>query len=354
MSTGRRNFIKKTSVALGALAISPKIHSFGIINKPSLSEQIIGHGDFKYRVHKEWGNLNPSSTPVKNCHEMVLDSKGRLIMTTDETRNNIIIYDKSGKLLNSWTLDLPSAHGLSIFDEGGEDVLFITDPNTGKVIKTTTDGKTLMTLSNPKDIGIYTDTMNFKPTETAIAANGDIYVADGYGSQYIIQYNSKGEYIKHFGGKGNDDSQFNTAHGVTIDKRDPNNIMLMCTSRGHNSFKRFTLDGNYLDTIFLPGAYVCRAVIDEDTLYSGVCWSRLQYLNQTPDSGFVTILDKNNKVVSNPGGTAPIYENNKLKLMLQDTPLFNHCHDVCIDEDKNLYVCQWNANKTYPIKLERV
>ena len=28
--------------------------------------------------------------------------------------------------------------------------------------------------------------------------------------------------------------------------------------------------------------------------------------------------------------------------------------DVCIDDDKNIYVCQWNAEKTYPIKLERV
>jgi len=354
MSSNRRTFIKKAGLAAGSIAVTPTLHSFGIINKPSLSQDIIGHGDFKYRVHKSWGNLNPNLTPVNNCHEMVMDSKGRLIMSTDEAKNNIIIYNKSGKLLNSWTLNLESAHGLSFFDEGGQDVLFITDPGTGKVIKTTTDGNVLLRLTSPKDMGIYTEKMSYSPTETAIADNGDIYVADGYGSQFIFQYNSKGEYIRHFGGSGNMDNQFSTAHGVTIDKRDPNNIMLMCTSRGHNAFKRFTLDGNYIDTIFLPGAYVCRAVIDNDILYSGVCWSRLRYLNQTPDSGFITILNKNNKVISNPGGTAPVYENNNLKLMLQDTPLFNHCHDVCVDEDKNLYVCQWNANKTYPIKLERV
>jgi len=354
MKTNRRKFIKTSGIALGALAVTPTIHSFGIINKSVLSEQIIGHGDFKYRVHQEWGNLNPSTTPVNNCHEMVMDSKGRLIMTTDEPQNNIIIYDKSGKLLHSWTLDLDSAHGLTIFDEGGQEVLFITDPNTGKVIKTTTEGKVMLTLPNPREIGIYTDSENFKPTETAIADNGDIYVADGYGSQYVIQYNAEGEYIKHWGGSGDNDDQFATAHGVAIDKRDPDNITLMCTSRGHNSFKRFTLEGDYLDTVFLPGAYVCRAVLDEDILYSGVCWSRLKYLNRTSDSGFITILDKNNKVISNPGGTAPVYENDKLKLITQDIPLFNHCHDVCVDNDKNLYVCQWNANKTYPIKLERV
>jgi hypothetical protein len=40
--------------------------------------------------------------------------------------------------------------------------------------------------------------------------------------------------------------------------------------------------------------------------------------------------------------------------MVQETPVFKHCHDVCVDDDENLYVCQWNADKTYPIKLVRV
>jgi len=29
-------------------------------------------------------------------------------------------------------------------------------------------------------------------------------------------------------------------------------------------------------------------------------------------------------------------------------------HDVCVDDEKNLYVCQWNAGKVYPTKLHRV
>jgi hypothetical protein len=74
----------------------------------------------------------------------------------------------------------------------------------------------------------------------------------------------------------------------------------------------------------------------------------------TLNSGFVTILDKHNKVVSNPGGTKPVYHKGELDLMVQDKPIFKHCHDVCVDDDKNLYVCQWMADGTYPIKLERV
>ncbi len=350
----RRNFIKE-SVALSGGALLAPSFSFNILkSKPALKEEVLGHNGFKYRVHKEWGNLNPDKTPVNNCHEMMMDSKGRLIMITDEIKNNIIIYDKSGKLLDSWGSAFPGGHGLTLVDEGGEDMLYLCDPNIGKVVKTTVNGKTIMTLPHPKELGIYKEENPFKPTETAVAPNGDIYVADGYGSQYIIQFDSKGKYIRHFGGMGDEDGQFQTAHGVCIDARDKNNPTLLCTSRAHNSFKRFTLDGKYLSTIFLPGAFVCRAVQDEDNIYAGVCWSRLKYLNQTPNSGFVTIMDKNDKVISNPGGTEPQYKNGELQLMIQNTPVFNHCHDVCIDDDKNIYVCQWNANKTYPIKLERV
>jgi len=345
MAHSRRDFIKKTTIASAALSVPS--YGFTILKKPALHEQIIGHGDFKYRVHKEWGNLNPNTTPIKNCHEMVLDSKGRLIMITDETKNNIIIYDKSGKLIKTWGHEYKSGHGLSLFNEGGEDVLFITDPNTGTVVKTTVDGKVLMELPNPKEIGAYEKKNRYKPTETAVAPNGDIYVADGYGSDWILQFNKDGEFIRKFGGKGHEDEKLSNAHGVAIDDRDPNNITLLCTSRTHNSFKRYTLDGKYLATIYLPGAYVCRPV-------SGVCWSRMKYLERVPNSGFVTILDKKDKVVSNPGGTKPKYKRGDLQLMLQHTPLFNHCHDVCVDEDKNLYICQWNAKKSYPIKLERI
>lgn len=345
----RRDFLR-ISAATGAALTLPV---FNIISKPTMTEETIGHGGYRYRVHKAWGNLDPSTTPVKNCHEMVMDSKGRLIMITDETKNNIIIYDRSGKLLKSWGNEFPGGHGLSIFDEGGEEVLFISD-HLGRVVKTSLDGKILMELPHPVKAGIYEEKMNYKPTETAIAPNGDIYVADGYGSQYILQFDSSGKFIRKFGGPGEGDENFSTAHGVAIDDRDKRNITLLCTSRAHNSFKRFTLDGKYISTIFLPGAFVCRPVIDGENIYAGVCWSRLRYLNQTPDSGFVTILDRNDKVISNPGGTKPLYEKGELQLMLQEKPIFQHCHDVCVDGDKNIYVCQWNANKTYPVKLERV
>ena len=348
--TARRTFIR--NAGLTGLAVTLPI--FNIISRPKLKDDILGHGKFQYKLHLNWGSLDPQKTPVKNCHEMVMDKKGRLLMITDEPKNNILIYDQSGKLLGTWGTEFTGGHGLTLSREGEEEFLFLCDPGAGRVVKTTLDDQKLMELPHPVQTGIYSADAPYRPTETAVAPNGDIYVADGYGSQFILQFNAKGEFIRKFGGAGSGDDQFSTAHGVCIDDRNPNQITLLCTSRGHNSFKRFTLDGRYISTLFLPGAFVCRPVIKGKTLYSGVCWSRLRYLEQTPNSGFVTILNEKDQVISNPGGSAPEYRDGQLQLMVQATPVFKHCHDVCVDQDENLYICQWNAGQTYPVKLERV
>ena len=349
----RREFALRSAFLAGGALLDPRFR-FNVGSRTALSEEVLGQGGFRYRAEIGWGKADQSRTPVNNCHEMVLDSRGRLIMVTDEPRNNVLIYDRSGRLLSSWGTEFPGAHGLTLWNAGGEEFLFITDPGAGKVSKTTLDGRILLTLPQPASIGVYAEKDNYRPTETAVGPNGDIYVADGYGSQWILQFDRTGNFIRKFGGRGDADDQLETAHGVAIDTRRGGTPTLLVTSRVHNSFKQFTLEGKYLSTIYLPGAFVCRPVVNGKNLYSGVCWSRLRYLNQTNNSGFVTILDQHDRVVSNPGGHAPAYANGKLQMMVQKTPVFKHCHDVCVDDDDDLYVCQWNADKTQPVKLHRV
>jgi peptidylamidoglycolate lyase len=352
----RRKFLKNAVSGSGAIMAASVFPFYIKPSKPRLEPEILGHGDFTYRIEREWGDLNPNNYPVNNCHEMVMDRKGRLIMLTDHPRNNVIIYDTAGKLLETWTLELPGAHGLSIADEGGAEYLFITDPGQGRVLKTSLGGRLIMELDHPSAIGAYESNNAYRPTETAIAPNGDIYVADGYGSQFILQYDGQGNFIRKFGGDSFlQPDKFKQVHGVAIDYRDPTNPTLLCSARIKNTFKRFSLDGKHLEDFYLPGAFISRPVLDGENLYSGVCFGMTEgNYNMQLNRGFVTILDKDNKVVSNPGGTAPVYMDGKLQLMMQEKPVFKHCHDVCVDGDKNVYVCQWNAGGVYPYKLHRV
>ncbi|WP_139958256.1 twin-arginine translocation signal domain-containing protein [Flavicella sediminum] len=369
MEKSRRNFIKNSALAGVALAATPTF-GFHMMKKPLEKETILGHGDYQYKLVRDWAQMSSIETPLLNCHEMQMDSKGRLVMIGDHPRNNVIIFDKSGNVIDSWGTAYPGGHGLTISDEGGEDFLFLADSgwflnksgkwtkHNGRIAKTTMDGRVVFDIGHPVTIGVYKPGESFCPTETAIGPNGDIYVADGYGMSRIIQYDYNGRYIRHWGGSDNPDKnyQLKSAHGVAIDYRDPKNPMVVCTSRNQASFKWFTLDGKYIKTLHLPNMQVCRPVFDDQNLYAGVCWSQPEVgkTNWKQPTGFVTILE-GDTVVSNPGATAPIYVGGELQksYQLTERPI-SHGHDVCIDNDKNIYVCQWRADKTPPLKLERI
>ncbi len=336
----RRTFIIDTSLLL----ISA--HKIKFASNENI---IFGHGAKRFYWDKSWAATNSSKLPVKDCHEMVFTRKGDIIMLTNETKNNIIVFDKKGKIKSSWGNEFPGGHGLTIHGED-EQTLFITDTERHQFFHTTLKGKIIRTYGCPLDSGKYTDKKTFVPTETAITTYGEIYVADGYGDQYIIHYGADGNVKNIFGGRGTEDKHLENAHGICIDYR--NEIpSLIITDRNRCCFKRFTMSGQYIETISLPGANVCRPVIKGDYLYAAVLTTNT---TGNANTGFVIILDKTNKLISAIGGATPQYENGKCQKMYQTVQLFKHPHDVMIDDEDNLYVCQWNSGQVYPYKFTPV
>jgi peptidylamidoglycolate lyase len=339
----RRSFIKQSALVSGSF----------FIRKDMLAKPIgpvYGQGSMRYRMDTEWSKADSQKNPVNDCHEMVQDAKGRILLLTNETKNNVLIYNKSGKLLETWGTEFPGAHGLTLFNENGTDVLFITDTVKHQVYKTTIDGKILMTIDVPLETGVYKKAEEFVPTEVAVDTNGDFFIADGYGAQYVTHYDKNGKILAVFGGRGEGDEHLDNAHGIVIDRRYGKPTLLV-TDRTRNCFKRFSMDGKLQEIIKLPGACVCRPVIKGDHLYAAVLRSPNLDAENT---GFTTILDKNNKVVSNIGGTPPVYTDGVLQPMAQAEKIFLNPHDVCVDNNENLYVAQWASGKVYPYKFTRV
>jgi sugar lactone lactonase YvrE len=313
-----------------------------------MSDSLIGHGDFRYEVDSKWGRQNPYDYPVDHCHEMVQDAQGRLLLLTTARKNNMLIYDRDGKIVDSWTLNLPEAHGLTITGEGSDQTLWITCSATGRVLHTDLKGQVIQELKLPQ--GLIPEGMEYKPTETTVAPDGSVYVADGYGSNLILKYGADGRFQTAFGGKGEDDDQFDCCHGITIDTRDPAaEPTLLITSRSKQAFKRFTLAGKHLETIALPGLWICRPVIDGRDLYFAVIVTE-SWWNY---DGMLAVLNTDNQLVSLPGGSAPIYEDGGFAGSQSDGRSFLNPHDVCVDTDGNLYVPQWYSGRTYPVRLIR-
>ncbi|MCX8156652.1 MAG: 6-bladed beta-propeller [Verrucomicrobiae bacterium] len=344
----RRDFLRSLAVALTGAALTPALPS-AAAEEP----MILGQGSYRYRVLRNWGVLD-RQTPVKDCHGMVQSRDGRIFLLTNHTANNVIIYNAEGRLLGKWGTQWPGAHGLTLFTEDGEERLFITDHDRHEVYKTTLDGVILMTLGWPEGIPPYRRTEQYKPTHVAVNGDGTFYVADGYGLNYILHYDPRGRLIRVFGGDDDSPAALKCAHGLHVDRRDPSRPELLITSRSQSAIKRFSPAGEYLGSISLAGAMPCFIVPWGEHLVVPHLKGATRPTGSDTENGFVSILDRQNRIVANLAAGAPVYEGQRLQPMSANTTVFRYPHGLLVDREENLYVAQWNSGQTYPIKLERL
>lgn len=340
----RRDFLYQ-SVMTGALALGVNSSSGAADELPTF-----GQGKFKYRPVAGWGVLD-AKTPVKNCSAMVTDSSGRIYLLTDHTANNIIVYNKEGQLVGKWGTRFTGAHGLEIVKEGKREVLFITDLSLNRVFKTTLEGEVLMELTYPKSTGKYKNEKEYRPAWTAHLPNGDFFVLDGYGKDYIMRYDREGKLLNYFGGPEGGIAHWGP-HGGVVDSRGKGEPELVVAMSDQQSIKRITLDGRLIKEIKLPGSNPRMIQIVGDHLF--VPHLADNWPKDRQSKGYVSVLDRNYKVISNVGGTAPKYINGELQPMHQKGGFFRHPHDLVVAADGAIYVPQFASGSTYPEKLSPV
>jgi peptidylamidoglycolate lyase len=313
--------------------------------------QTVGHGQHRYRVVPGWGVLD-EKTPVKNGHGMVQDRQGHIYLLTDHTANNVIIYDKAGKLVHKWGTDFPGAHGLSLITEGDKERLFITDLQKHAVVKTTLEGEVLEHWAWPEHNGKYQKAEQYKPSWTLHGKNGDFYVLDGYGKDYIMQYDAKGVLQKTLGGAEGGIVHWGP-HGGSMDEVEGGGETLLIAMSDQKHLLRLSLDGKKLEQIDLPGGNPRQ--VHRFGQYYYIAHLADHWPEDKKSRGFVSILDAQFKVVANIAGTAPVYDTaGRLQPMKHQEDIFMHPHDLLVDAEQSIYVAQFDSGNTYPIKLERV
>ena len=158
-------------------------------------------------------------------------------------------YDASGHVVASLAAGMTNfPHGLFV---DKDDNIWITDGRADKnkktghtVMKLSPDGKVLMTLGTPGQAG--EDATHFNaPSDVVVAANGDIFVADGHGDKTnarIVKFSSDGKFIKAWGKEGTGPGEFNVPHGLALDSAG----RLFVADRANNRLQIFDQDGNFL------------------------------------------------------------------------------------------------------------
>src|ERR1700722_2243914 len=164
--------------------------------------EILGQGKFRYKVNRLWGVLDPAHYPVRDCHGIAQDRAGRIVLLTNETRNNLLAYEMTGSLFRAWESRFPGAHGLDIVERQGESQYWITDRTRQVVSVCTQEGRELLRVGPEALSAQYSDLTKYHPTNTATLPDGDFFVTDGYGSSFVHHFDPKGRYISSFGGKG--------------------------------------------------------------------------------------------------------------------------------------------------------
>lgn len=317
---------------------------------------ILGQGDFRYRIVPNWGREALAQVSIKNGHAAALDAQERLLFLTDDPKNNVVILDsKSGALIKSWTARMPGAHGLSLVVEGNREVLYITDTQLHEVRKLTLDGEELAVFPWPEQAKLHASANEYRPSKTIHFAHQDFCVFDGYGKDYIFHYKPDGTLLRWWGGNlGAEKDQLKHwgPHGGAVDARDTANPRIIIAMSDQQEIRRFTVEGKFADTIPMPGGNPRDIVIWGDNAivpHLGDQWPK-----DRNSPGFISIMDRQWRVVSNIGAPPAVYVEGKLQPMASDKKTFIHPHGVAVDAAGNLYVAQFSSPAAPLLKLERI
>ncbi len=337
----RRTFLGLTTGALAAPFIA----------RGADASPVLGSGDFRYRVVPGWGQLG-AATSVANCHGIVCDRAGHLILLTDHVANNVIVYDSAGRLVHKWGTAFPGAHGLSLVVENGREVLYLTDLKRHRVFKTTPSGELLAEWGWPEATGKYAKEDDYKPSWTLHLPDGGFFILDGYGRDYISHHGPDGKFLKLFGGAEGGITHWGP-HGGMVDVQPAAGPTLLIAMSDQQYLLRLNLDGTKLAQTDLPGGNPRQ--IRRFGAHYFVAHLADNWPKDRNSRGFISILDAQLRVIANLAGTPPVYgDDGRLRPMQHREEIFLHPHDLTLDRDGSLYVAQFASNQSYPIKLERV
>ena len=221
-----------------------------------------------YRMVEGWAKL-PDGRTMGALGDLKLDPDGKhlwvIVRCTateperfgseclDSDADPILQFDLQGNLVRSFGGGLFIwPHGLDVDREGN---VWVTDAVSAKrtppgkrghqVVKFSPKGKVLLTLGTPGVAGSGPDHFD-SPSDVAVAANGDVFVADGHafdaGNNRVVKFSKEGKFIKEWGRTGYAPGGFRMPHSIAIDLQG----RVFVADRGNNRVQIFDQDGKFI------------------------------------------------------------------------------------------------------------
>jgi hypothetical protein len=301
---------------------------------PAHPDFITGNGEWTYKVSAGWGRL-PDGTEYGGTHGGIATDKAGHVYVSTQSATGILVYSLDGTLLKTIANQYPEVHSMVYAEENGEEY-FYTTVQTGTLkenwlfVKMKTDGTVVQKITAPPEAGFKAPN-EWRLTAAVPAPDGGIFIANGYGDSRLFRFDKNGNYRASYAGKGKTNGLFDCCHGISVDTRYDQPLMLVC-DRENRRLCHFDFDGKFVSSVTQHLRRPCQVSFLGD--YAVV--SELE--------GRVTILDRDNAPVAFLGDNPQKeqWANYQLQPGEIAPALFSAAHGCYIDLRADIYVSDWN------------
>lgn len=296
-------------------------------------------GNKQYLWQGEWGEVPKSEIPnirETHSHHGIVVTENSEVITFNKGNPSVLVFDTDGNFKRSWHSDLSNAHDLATSKDEDTEYLWLSDNETGRVVKTTLLGEVVLSLDQP-DHPAYTDAQ-YKPTSVAVnqrrfGGNNDVWVTDGYGESLIHRYDSDGKYQTTIDGSKSKAGRFQGPHGIWIDNRE-SEPRLYIADRTNSRVQVYDLDGNYQrqfgsDFMDSPSGFINVGDLLMIVEHRGAR---------------ITVMDANDHLVGYIGENKGVNSTDGWPNIPKELHLpgkFNSPHGIAADPTGNIYVVEW-------------
>ena len=202
-----------------------------------------------YTVVPDWLRLPQGRDQLGNMHgDVAVSSTGDVYVSVQDPQAGLQVYAPDGRFLRN-VPDAPAdLHGFVIRRQPDGEFIFGPTLRGQTIVKMTLEGKVVMTIpasAIPDEFKVRnarSGQLGVLLTGMDVAPNGDLYVTDGYASDYIHRFDKAGKYLNSFGGK-KEPYNFSTLHKLAIDTRFQPARIIAC-DRANNRVVHLSLYGD--------------------------------------------------------------------------------------------------------------
>lgn len=346
----RRTFLTTAMATTAAATAAPAFTIVRAADKTGSKTPVIGEGEYRYECHHGWGEV-PDSIHWFETHGIAVDKAGHVYVkhraggekakSSASAQDTIVVFDPDGKFVRSFGKEYHGGgHGIDVREENGQEFLYLSCMMPVNIVVKTDLKGAVVWRKERKDLAVthkYDDAKApFSPTNIAFGPEGGFYVADGYGSNYIHQYDQDANWVRSWGGFGDKPGEFKTPHGIWLDDRPGRDPLLIVADRANARLQNFTLDGKPVR-------------IDQGVSFPAHFDVRGDVLLVPDLHARVTLMDRDNKVITHlgydPSWTKQVLDGFKMRGQPErwEAGRFIHPHDACFDKDGNIFVAEWVA-----------